>query len=242
MKDGRWTAWYDTGQVEWEAEFKQDEKHGSWSRFYRDGTQASDGTYVDGKMDGRWISWFDNGKKSEEGKMSEGKNHGKWKYYDKLGRLKRTEKYDRGAKKSSKLVTPGGDVEDELIDGAEGRKDPRCEDGSTMFGAAPPSGTKEWCEKDGKKNGGYWEYWETGERLMEGEYTDGKRTGVWTEFYKNGNKTSMGSFENGRETGKWTFWYIEGQKRTEGEFEKGKKVGAWKEWTTGGLESTQNYR
>lgn len=242
MKDGRWTAWYDTGQVEWEAEYKQDEKHGAWSRFYRNGVQASDGRYVDGKMEGRWISWFNNGKKSEEGQMKGGKNHGKWKYYNKLGRLKRTERYDRGAKKSSKLVTAGGDSEDLLVDTQEGRKDPRCPEGAMLFGAPPPSGTKEWCQKDKAKEGGYWEYWDEGQRLIEGKFAGGKKTGVWTEFYKNGNKTSEGKFEHGRETGKWTYWYINGQKRTAGEYVKGKKVGAWKEWTDNGLESTQNYK
>jgi antitoxin component YwqK of YwqJK toxin-antitoxin module len=78
---------------------------------------------------------------------------------------------------------------------------------------------------------GKWILWyESGNKMDEGEYEEGKREGKWIEWYKSGNKMKEGEYKEGRKEGKWILWYESGNKMKEGEYKEGK----WIEWHANG--------
>ena len=63
-------------------------------------------------------------------------------------------------------------------------------------GARPPQGEVLWCEdNDGRKQGPYRAWYESGALEEEGQYKDGKRVGVWRFFDQNGELRGTRSFQ-----------------------------------------------
>lgn len=97
-------------------------------------------------------------------------------------------------------------------------------------------------------------FWENGSLKAEGRMIDGKEQGLWKEYYESGEKRAEVNYENGvregpsivfwpsggikREgeyladqyNGQWTSWYENGQKEEEGWFQHGKETGQWRLW------------
>ncbi len=236
-KVGRWTEWYENAQVQIEAEYYGGEKDGPYISYYDDGAKRAEGAYDDGKMDGPWINYHSTGKISEEGDMASGEKVGKWTFYDKSGNKERSVRYVdgveqevKGAKEAPRVVegVPDGDVNDPTA--PVGRQDERCKDGAQLLGSEPPQGDKIWCERDGKKQGLWMQWWENGTLWIEGEYTDDRRSGTWTEHYDNGIVTSKGDYARDKKQGAWVYKYANGQTRESGEYLDDNKIGTWVEY------------
>ncbi len=233
QKAGPWKAWYEDGQLNWEAEFYDDVRDGPYTSYFKDGTKRSEGFYEDDKMDGRWQVYHKTGKVAEEGDYSAGKKEGRWTYFTDRGRKDKAISYKDGVQKKVKQFNAEGKAVGEpgqvvnVPAEAVGRADDRCKDGGQMLGQEPPGGTKIWCEKDGKKHGLERQWWESGKRWIEGEYTNGKKDGEWVEFYENGFATSKGKYVAGKQDGPWVYNYFNGSPRTKGSYAMGKKTGTW---------------
>ena len=74
--------------------------------------------------------------------------------------------------------------------------------------------------KDGSIN----EWYENGEKKINGIYSHGKKHGVWTAWYSNGVKQSLDTYNQGKKEGMFSYFYSNGNKRSEGTIPcKGKK-------------------
>ncbi len=60
-KNGKWTAWYENGQMALEGSYQEDKKNGKWTAWYKNGQMASEGSYQEDKKNGKWTEWYENG-------------------------------------------------------------------------------------------------------------------------------------------------------------------------------------
>lgn len=59
-------------------------------------------------------------------------------------------------------------------------------------------------------------------------FVDGKRDGNFAEYYNTGELREVGKYKNGRRVGNWKEYYKNGKIRKKGRYNKGDKVGIWK--------------
>jgi len=57
--------------------FKDGEKHGQWTYWYRNGQKDREGSYFHGEKDKKWIKWRPNGDKPWEKTYEQGVQIGK---------------------------------------------------------------------------------------------------------------------------------------------------------------------
>ena len=99
--------------------------------------------------------------------------------------------------------------------------------------------------------GGVFDFYENGEKELDGNYRKGLMNGEWTYYHENGQFHAQGRFIdgdgsnpseltgipfNGR-SGRWKFWYENGQKSTEGTYRNGNLIGKYTEWHKNGQKS-----
>jgi antitoxin component YwqK of YwqJK toxin-antitoxin module len=87
---------------------------------------------------------------------------------------------------------------------------------------------------DGKEEGLWTEWYESGNKLTEVNYKDGKMEGVGTLWYENGKKQTESNYKNGKHNGLWKHWFENGQKKGEGNFKDGKPNGLATLWYENG--------
>ena len=84
MLEGKWTFWYENGQIQLKGNFKpyevlaedcraerssryifpaRDSKHGKWTEWYENGQKKLEQHYKCGRYIGTWIYWYENGQK-----------------------------------------------------------------------------------------------------------------------------------------------------------------------------------
>ncbi len=123
FKDGKWTYWFENGQLSAEQYYNKGEMTGVWKSWYKDGKLGSEvnltkGTAMywyangnkssEGKMstgmhhEGNWTGWYENGNKNYEGAYINGQKEGTWKWYNEKGEKLQEEVYKAGALISSK--------------------------------------------------------------------------------------------------------------------------------------------
>ncbi len=81
--------------------------------------------------------------------------------------------------------------------------------------------------QNGKSNGLYIEWYESGQNEEKGTMRNGTKDGRWTFWYENGQKEREGTYKNGERNGLWTEWYTDGAEKSKGNYKAGKKDGAW---------------
>jgi antitoxin component YwqK of YwqJK toxin-antitoxin module len=93
MLEGKWTYWYENGQVKLKANFKpyevlpederwerssryvfpaRDSKHGKWTEWYENGQKKREQNYECGRVIGKWTSWHENGNKKSVSNYQDG--------------------------------------------------------------------------------------------------------------------------------------------------------------------------
>ena len=77
-KNGKWTEWYENGQMASEGSYQEDKKIGKWTAWHENGQMASKGSYQEDKKNGKWTAWYKNGQMASEGSYQEDKKNGKW--------------------------------------------------------------------------------------------------------------------------------------------------------------------
>jgi antitoxin component YwqK of YwqJK toxin-antitoxin module len=72
QKVGKWTWWYENGQIKQEGIFKAGKFNGKWTFWYANGQTKLEGIYKDDERNG-WVKlWHKNGQISEEGLYEDG--------------------------------------------------------------------------------------------------------------------------------------------------------------------------
>ena len=99
------------------------------------------------------------------------------------------------------------------------------------------------------------DFYENGEKELDGNYRKGLMNGEWTYYHENGQIHGEGRFIdgdgsnlselsgipfNGR-SGRWKFWYENGQKSTEGTYRNGNLIGKYETWLDDGTKVWEHY-
>ena len=103
------------------------------------------------------------------------------------------------------------------------------------------------------------DFYENGEKELDGNYRKGLMNGEWTYYHENGQIMSKGNYKNGDgsypdsftdeykkeyppyggRNGKWTYWFWNGQKINEGTYKDSKWDGKWTQWYENGQKSSE---
>jgi len=75
-KDGKWTEWYESGQLRFAETYKDGELDGKSTYWHENGQKRYEATYKDGKIDGLWTLWYENGQKWVEIAYKNGRKDG----------------------------------------------------------------------------------------------------------------------------------------------------------------------
>ncbi|MFZ4401657.1 MAG: toxin-antitoxin system YwqK family antitoxin [Bacteroidales bacterium] len=75
------------------------QREGKWSYWYENGNLWSEGYYKNAENDSIRSVWYENGNKRYEGLYRNGKEAGKWKFYEEKGQLAKEVDYDTVGKK-----------------------------------------------------------------------------------------------------------------------------------------------
>ncbi|KAB1062815.1 toxin-antitoxin system YwqK family antitoxin [Salibacter halophilus] len=85
---------YDSGEKLMEGPVTPDGKrNGHWKAYFQNGKIKSEGSFENDKASGKRTVYYDNGQKRYEGKYKNGKRSGSWHFWDKNGKLLKTESY-----------------------------------------------------------------------------------------------------------------------------------------------------
>ena len=80
-------------------------------------------------------------------------------------------------------------------------------------------------------------YYDSGQKMSEGDMWDGMETGEWTSWHENGNIKSLGYYAEGRKDSLWQ-WYDESGILTGlGMYDKDVEHGTWMQYSPGGVVS-----
>ena len=90
------------------------------------------------------------------------------------------------------------------------------------------TGRKQGHIKNGKREGFWVEYYESGDLNSKGTYKDGNKEGPWIYYYGNGGLWRKGNFKDGEQEGPWVGYHPNGRLMYEGGvYKKGKQEGPW---------------
>ncbi|MBL4592730.1 MAG: hypothetical protein JKX68_02820 [Flavobacteriales bacterium] len=220
-KKDTWKTFYDSGKLKEESRYKNDLLNGYYKEYNKKGLLTNATLYIDGipqsfaaelaTLDIR-KEYYPDGKVRVEGIYDViGKENGLFKYFDKNGKIEKTEIYLHGI-----LLARG------LID-EEGRRQGYWEE-YYKDGKIKSKGKY----KDGKRID-EWEYYFANKELQQkGKYLkDEKPTGLWIWYYDDGSVLREEFFRKGLEDGMMHEYTQEGKIITEGEYIDGLKDGPW---------------
>ncbi len=94
---------------------------------------------------------------------------------------------------------------------------------------------------NGKAEGRWTYYYESGEKQSETNFIDDVRHGYTVHYWPNGLKKDEGVYLDGKLQGKWTAWFENGQKEREGNLEQGKETAMWYTWDRTGQKTGDYY-
>ncbi len=230
---------------------------------YEDGIKLKDrdinNSSPEGKKYGKWILFHSTGNKSKEGVYSDGKKDGYFKYYDRHGHLLKVERFENGEiyvneegestldirktyYTNAAVKTEGGYKYNE----PEGIHLEFSEDGVLVgakiyeFGVLLGKGI---VNEEGKKQGTWEEYYESGKLRAKGKYLNDNKYKKWKFYYESSKLEQVGYFDKkGRYDREWK-WYFENYKLLREEtYSKGRENGLMIEYNRAGEEITRgNY-
>ena len=188
--DGKFTEWYDNGQIRSGGIITEDKYDDLWTYFYENGNKMAEGIFELGMKNGLWTEWNETGQKEKEFQWVNGVSGvGKeWKYYDN-GLMEWEKTYQDTTDNHYKVSW--------------------WENGNKKF---------EGNYINQMLNGPSTFWFENGNKEQEGTYKDAKMDGQFFEWYENGNKRLDGNYKNDKRSGLLTVWNEKGQKVTEFQF------------------------
>lgn len=172
------------------------------------------------KKQGAWKIFNENGFLVQEGYYINGKKNGYFKYYDEKGNFQYIEKYENDILVDDAVETKKLDRKVDYHPTGQIRT-------VAHFFKGKPEGVRREYDTNGNVVKSY--IFHEGIKLGEGVVDDnGKKQGLWKEFYESGALKAKGKYLNGRPIGDWTYFYETGQTEIIGAYtKKGKKDGQW---------------
>jgi hypothetical protein len=89
----------------------------------------------------------------------------------------------------------------------------------------------------GEKSVSATRYYDSGEKMAEGEMLKGLETGEWTQWYENGNIKSVGYYTKGLQDSLWQWYDESGVQTGRGMFLQGMENGTWIQYFSNGVVS-----
>lgn len=171
---------------------------------------------------GLWRYFYPTMVTKEEGRFKNDKKDGYWKTYDEEGNLLETLKYENGILIPDPEELAKLDIKREYHPNAQVKS-------VGSYNKGLKEGVHREFSMDGKVTAAkiYSKGKVTGEGIVDAE---GRRQGPWKEFYETGELKSEGNYKNGLREGEWVFYYRDGKEEQRGSYYKGQPDGDWK-WT-----------
>lgn len=199
---------------------------------------------------GLWKEFYDNMALNQEGRYKNDKKNGYFKTYAEDGNLLETLKYEDGILIPDPIELSKLDIKREYHPNAQvksvGSYNKGVKEGvhreftltGEVSGAKIYSGGKIIGEgivdAEGRRQGPWKEYYETGELRSEGKYKNGGREGDWLFYYPNGKEEQRGTYHKGKPEGNWKWTYVNGQTWREEVFYDGLEEGMAVEYSDSG--------
>jgi uncharacterized protein len=171
---------------------------------------------------GLWRTFHANMVVQSEGKYKNDNKDGYWKEFDDQGNLLTTLKYDNGILIPEPEELSKIDIRKKYHPNAQVKSV-----GSYLKGQE--EGVHRFFTEEGKVESAkiYRQGKVAGEGIVNPE---GKRQGEWKEFYETGELRAKGKYVNNKREGRWVFYYRDGKVEQEGNYRNGLTDGEWK-WT-----------
>ncbi|MCL2132097.1 MAG: hypothetical protein FWH36_06570 [Lentimicrobiaceae bacterium] len=175
---------------------------------------------ANGYKQGVWKYFAANGLLYMEGVYLNGKKNGFFKYYNEEGDFERIEKWENDILIEDAVETKQLDRKLEYHPNGKIKIE-------AYFYKGVPDGIRREYTDDGKVNNSY--LFSNG--ILKGEGIvddDGKKQGDWKEFYESGALRAAGKYLNSKPIGKWRYYFEEQTIEIEGSYtRKGEKDGEW---------------
>ena len=222
---------------------------------YKDGVltkkQSVNRTDEQGQKQGIWMTFFPNRKVQSEGPYVNDLKHGYWKFYTSTGDLKRVEKWIMGVLQEGAAEVAKIEIKREIdpktgtlaFKGAyrngvaEGVHRQYNEDGDVIASKIYKNGIVLFegiVDEEGRKQGPWKWFYETGQLKAKGSYKDNLKVGNWEYYYMDGEIEQSGSYLRGLPDGLWTWLYENGQTWREEEYVMGEEDGPSIEYSDSG--------
>lgn len=200
-----------------------------------------------GYKQGNWKYFWPNGNLQLEGTYVNDKRHGYFKEYDEDGNFLSVQKYDNDylvadaaeTKQLDRKISYHKNGQPAIIatyyrNKADGLRREFDENGNVVKGYVFSNGVL-LCEgitdMEGRRQGKWKEFYETGELKSEGTYQNSNRTGQWKFFFPNKTIEVVGSYDNkGRMDGEWKWYYANGELMRTEEYANGILDGDYREY------------
>jgi len=167
-RHGRFSAFYENGQMEYEVRFKYGKEEGEYTSYHANGKEKAKGSFAGGKETGDWIYFHENGQISGKGKYFAGKYNGDWIWYYEDGTKKKEARYKNGVKDGN-YITYHENGKTETSSNY---------DGDSLWGV-------------------YQTFWSNGKQSAWGKYYNNQRDSTWNWFHENGVKSCHVNYEKG---------------------------------------------
>jgi antitoxin component YwqK of YwqJK toxin-antitoxin module len=169
---------------------------------------------------GLWREFYPNRLTKVEGRFSNDKKNGYFKTYDEEGNLVETLKYVEGILIPNPEELANLDIKREYHPNAQVKSV-----GSYSKGVKEGVHRIYTLEGDVSASKIYSNGKVIGDGIVDAE---GRRQGPWKEFYETGELRSEGKYKDGGREGDWVFYYRDGKEEQRGAYHKGKPDGDWK--------------
>jgi antitoxin component YwqK of YwqJK toxin-antitoxin module len=243
---GPWKMWDAQGRVMGVGQYRNDERFGSWVRFYKAGEAelvagpigrqfeapfASEATFADGQLHGKWVITDAQQREVIRWQYVHGKRHGKSVWWFPNG-LKWREVNYRDGEVDGEFTewTPDNQLvaSERYIEGRRwGTKVEWYEPGIVKTEARVLF-AREITQVD--------EDWWAGYSRLQLTAKQGRdvRQGRSVTYYRNGQTAMQVAYHNDQPTGHFVWWHANGQMAIEGQYDDGKQSGTWAWWHANG--------
>jgi antitoxin component YwqK of YwqJK toxin-antitoxin module len=94
LLDGKYTLWFENGQVNEVRFYKAGLKEKIWRTYNKQGIEIAEAGFLNNQKHGKWLIWDDTGSLRYDMYFREGKRSGVWKIYNEKGEIISSKDYD----------------------------------------------------------------------------------------------------------------------------------------------------
>lgn len=228
-KHGKWTTWYDNGQIASEGSYsKYDWKNGNWKEWYESGQLKTNIDYTNGAWSGNYSEWYSSGQLKMQFQLESGKYVGENTSYWQNGQVQNKTLYVDGFKVKEHTFYANGQMERLSTYDKQGLRHGQM---------------TEWYESGQVrstvifKNGAFCDssvfYFENGQRSMEYHYETPNEV-LARSYFTNGKVRSVENLSWGVRDGTCLYYFPNGVMRSNENYARGTLDGVSKTYTNAG--------